>query len=64
MLIINLIPGIFLVIIGILINTCPNHIASHNSLTKDQKASVDIYSLSTFLRNALFILGLVIIFRA
>jgi hypothetical protein len=59
--VINLTTGLFLIGIGFLVKAAPNLIAGYNSMSEEQKKNVDIEGLSTFMRNGLIIIGLVII---
>jgi hypothetical protein len=59
--IINLITGLFLIGLGFLVKFVPNLIAGYNTMSKEQKKNVDIKGLSSFIRNGLIVIGLVII---
>jgi hypothetical protein len=53
--------GLFFIGFGFLLKAFPDLIAGYNTMTKEQKANVDIRGLSTFMRNVLIVIGLVII---
>jgi len=57
----NLNLGLFFIGLGFLLKAFPDLIAGYNTMTKEQKANVDIRGLSTFMRNVLILIGLVII---
>lgn len=57
----SLILGLTFIGIGFLVKAVPDLIAGYNTMTKEQKANVDIQGLSTFMRNVLIVIGLVII---
>lgn len=57
----NLIIGLFLIGIGFLVKAFPDLIAGYNTMTKEQKANVDIKGLSSFMRNCFIVMGLIII---
>lgn len=55
-----LIGGI-LIVCGFLAKAFPNLIAGYNTMSKEQKEKVDIKGLSSFMRNSLITIGLVVI---
>lgn len=57
----NLTIGLFIILLGFLVKIFPNLIAGYNTMSKDKKKNVDIKGLSTFMRNSLIIMGLLII---
>lgn len=57
----NLIGGIILIIAGILTKIFPILIAGYNTMTKEQKAKVDIKGLSTFMSICLCAMGILLI---
>ena len=57
----EMVSGVILIICGFLVKAFPNLIAGYNSLTESQKKRVDIQGLSTFMRNHLIILGILVI---
>ncbi len=56
-----LVTGIFLIVLGFLVKAFPNLIAGYNTMSQRQKENVDIEGLSTFMRNALLLLGALVI---
>lgn len=54
--------GLFLIGIGFLVKAFPNLISGYNTMFQKQKEKVDIEGLSTFMRNGLVVMGLVVIF--
>ena len=52
--------GLFLIGSGFLVKKYPNLIAGYNDLDDEQKKSVDVQRLSSFLRSALIIIGVVV----
>ncbi|MGF1586905.1 MAG: DUF3784 domain-containing protein [Bacteroidales bacterium] len=59
--VLNLIVGFFIIGIGFLVKSVPDLIAGYNTMPKDKKKNVDIEGLSTYIRNGLIVIGLVII---
>jgi hypothetical protein len=59
--ILNLIVGLFMIGIGFLVKSAPDLIAGYNTMSQDEKKSVDIKGLSTFMRNGLITIGLSIL---
>jgi len=57
----NLNLGLFFIGLGFLVKAFPDLIAGYNTMSKEQKANVDIQGLSSFMRNVLIVIGLVII---
>lgn len=57
----SLLMGGILIVCGLLAKVFPNLIAGYNTMSEKQKENVDIKGLSTFMRNGLVIIGLVII---
>lgn len=53
--------GLFFIGLGFLVKAVPDLIAGYNTMSKEQKANVDILGLSTFMRNVLIVIGLIII---
>ena len=52
--------GIFFVVLGFLVRKYPNLIAGYNTMSEAQKKTVDIDGLSTFMRNVLIGMGILI----
>lgn len=61
MAILNIIIGFFFIGLGFLVKASPDLIAGYNTMSMDKKKNVDIDGLSTFLRNGLITIGLIII---
>lgn len=59
--ILNLIVGLFMIGVGFLVKSTPDLIAGYNTMSKEKKKNVDIEGLSTFMRNGLITIGLLII---
>jgi multidrug efflux pump subunit AcrB len=59
--VLNLIVGFFIIGIGFIVKSLPDLIAGYNTMPKDKKKNVDIEGLSTYIRNGLIVIGLVII---
>jgi uncharacterized membrane protein len=57
----SLLMGGILIVCGFLAKAYPNLIAGYNTMSEKQKENVDIKGLSSFMRNAMVITGLVII---
>lgn len=55
----NLVIGCLLIGTGFLVKAYPDLIAGYNSLSKAEKAKIDIDGLSTFLRNGLILTGFI-----
>ncbi|MDR4987780.1 MAG: DUF3784 domain-containing protein [Bacteroidales bacterium] len=53
--------GLIMIGVGFLVKSAPGLIAGYNTMPKEKKAQVDIKGLSTFMRNALILIGLVLI---
>jgi len=53
--------GLFFIGLGFLVKAVPDLIAGYNTMSKEQKVNVDILGLSTFMRNVLIVIGLIII---
>lgn len=53
--------GLFLIGLGFLVKAFPNLLAGYNTMSQKQKEKVDIEGLSTFMRNGLIVIGLVVI---
>lgn len=53
--------GLSLIALGLLVKKFPNLIAGYNTMTKEQKENIDIKGLSTNMRNAFILTGLVVI---
>jgi len=53
--------GLFFIGLGFLVKAFPDLIAGYNTMSKEQKANVDIQGLSSFMRNVFIVIGLVII---
>jgi len=53
--------GLFFIGFGFLLKAFPDLIAGYNTMSKEQKANVDIQGLSSFMRNVFIVIGLVII---
>ncbi|MCH7399111.1 DUF3784 domain-containing protein [Belliella sp. DSM 107340] len=56
-----IITGLFLIGIGFLVKAFPNLIAGYNTMSQKQKDNVDVEGLSTFMRNGLVLMGMVVI---
>ncbi|MCH7409481.1 DUF3784 domain-containing protein [Belliella sp. DSM 111904] len=56
-----IITALTLIALGFLVKVFPNLIAGYNTMSQRQKENVDIEGLSTFMRNALVLLGVVVI---
>lgn len=52
--------GLLMIGLGFLVKSTPDLIAGYNTMPKEKKKNVDIKGLSTFMRNALIIIGLVL----
>jgi len=61
MTVMSLILGLTFIGIGFLVKAVPDLIAGYNTMSKEQKANVDIQGLSSFMRNVFIVIGLVII---
>jgi hypothetical protein len=61
MLITNIITGIVFIGVGFLVKLCPNLIAGYNTMSKEKKKNVDIKGLSTLMKRALILIGLIYI---
>jgi hypothetical protein len=59
---IQIIIGLFIIGIGFLVKSFPSLIAGYNTMSEEKKKNVDIVGLSTFMRNGLIAIGLIIIF--
>ncbi|NNC51259.1 MAG: DUF3784 domain-containing protein, partial [Flaviramulus sp.] len=57
----ELITGLILIIAGLLVKPFPNLIAGYNMLKKRDKEKIDIKRYSTFMRNTLVGLGIMVI---
>jgi hypothetical protein len=57
----NIVVGIFLVILGFLVKAFPNLIAGYNTMPKREKAKVDIAGLSSLMRNMFVFIGILIV---
>jgi hypothetical protein len=53
--------GGILIVCGILVKIFPNLIAGYNTMSEKQKENVDIKGLSSFMRNGLVVIGLIVI---
>lgn len=53
--------GIILIVCGLLVKIYPNLIAGYNSLSEEEKQSVDIDGLSSLMQKGLIIIGCTII---
>ena len=53
--------GGILIICGFLAKAFPNLIAGYNTMSEKQKENVDVKGLSSFMRNAMVIIGFVVI---
>ncbi|GAB2615823.1 DUF3784 domain-containing protein [Belliella aquatica] len=53
--------GLFLIGLGFLVKAFPNLIAGYNTMSEKQKEKVDIEGLSTFMRDGLIVIGLIVI---
>lgn len=53
--------GLGIIALGFLLKKFPILIAGYNTMTKEQKESVDIKGFSTFLRNVFIVMGLSVI---
>ena len=58
---VNFITGGILILCGLLVKRFPNLIAGYNTMSKEEKAKVDIYGLSSLMRNMLIGLGIFVI---
>ncbi|MFN3800289.1 DUF3784 domain-containing protein [Belliella pelovolcani] len=56
-----IITALTLIALGFLVKVFPNLIAGYNTMSQRQKENVDIEGLSTFMRNALVLLGALVI---
>ena len=56
----NLIVGGFLILMGFLVKKFPDMIAGYNTMSEAQKKNVDIEGLSSMMRNALILMGLLL----
>lgn len=59
--ILNIIVGLFIIVMGFLVKSNPSLIAGYNTMSDDKKKNVDIVGLSTYMRNSLIIIGLSIV---
>lgn len=57
----HIITGLILIGIGFLVKAFPNLIAGYNTMPKGKKEKVDIEGLSTMMRNALIVMGVLVI---
>ncbi|MEQ6121437.1 DUF3784 domain-containing protein [Reichenbachiella sp. MALMAid0571] len=56
----NLIIGGFLILMGFLVKKFPDMIAGYNTMPEEQKKNVDVEGLSSMMRNAMVLMGLLI----
>lgn len=61
MLFLGILIGAIFIICGLLVKKNPNLIAGYNSMSAEEKKNIDIITLSTFLHNALIIIGVLAI---
>jgi hypothetical protein len=54
--------GILFIGVGFLVKAFPNILAGYNTMSKKEKANVDIENLSSFARNSLVGVGIALIF--
>ena len=55
------ISGALFIVLGFLIKAYPNLLAGYNTMSKEQKSNVDIEGLSTFSRNCMLSIGVLLI---
>lgn len=60
MTIVNLITGVFLIILGLLVKKYPALIAGYNTMSDKEKALTDIDGLSSMIRAGCIIMGIVL----
>lgn len=56
----NLIVGGFLILMGFLVKKFPDMIAGYNTMSEEQKKNVNVEGLSSMMRNAMVLMGLLI----
>ena len=61
MIILSLFTGLVFIGIGFLVKHQPDLIAGYYTMPKEKRKNVDIVGLSTFIKNGLIIIGIVII---
>jgi hypothetical protein len=57
----GLVTGALFIVLGFLVKAFPILLAGYNTMTKEQKANVDIKKLSSFARNSLVGMGVLLI---
>jgi hypothetical protein len=57
----KIVIGLFLIALGFLVKAFPNLIAGYNTMSKEEKANVDVKGLSSLMRNGLISIGALII---
>ena len=61
MLFAELLTGIILIFCGLLVKYNPNLIAGYNTMSEQEKESIDVTKLSTMMRNYLVCIGVLVI---
>lgn len=59
--ILHVIVGLFLIGLGFLVKSSPDLIVGYNTMPEEKKKNVDINGLSTYMRNAMIVMGVSII---